>query len=136
MSDLPAMTFGQFIKEKREQLGYTLTEAADAVKVNQASIASWEKDQSRPFVSSIHKLANAYGLNIEELIKFDYKHKPHKNYPPALRVQKEILYAINVINKMMTGTSEFEAKMKANLLNVMDECNAKLETVRFLDAAF
>lgn len=136
MSGLPAMTFGNFIRERREELGYTASEMSHKGGIALSSIGKWESDEARPFLSSLKKIAAVYELDVEQLIQFDIRHKKSNKYPPIRGVQAEIGSAKSVILRVMTGNSQFEINMRNQLITALEKCEAILAEIQFADSAF
>lgn len=62
------MTFGQKVKELRENQGLSQTELAGKMNISQQAIAKYEKMTDAPKMSTIKKLANALDCNFYSLI--------------------------------------------------------------------
>lgn len=136
MSNLPAMTFGQFIKARRNIMGYSLSEAAHKIKSPASSVRKWELDQARPFASNLYKIAAAYELTANDLEPYALSHKKVPTTKPVEKVLLAIRNSIKVVDKNMDGGSPFEQKMRAKLLASLSECSVILDGVKFLDDAF
>ena len=136
MSDLPAMSFGQFIKAKREELGYTVAEAAKKSGLFNGSIRNYESDNCRPFANSLYKLASAYGLTANDLQPYELKHKKYVGLKPVAKVQYSIRKAVKDTVIHMAGNGQFEQKMRNKLLSALAQCDEILGGVAFLDDAF
>ena len=55
------------IRAWREHLGYTQAEAAKMIGVSQPAFAQMEKPEGNPRVSTLKKIADAFGLQWEQL---------------------------------------------------------------------
>lgn len=62
------MTFGQKIKHRREELGYTQTELAQKTQTSQPYISRLEKDDFNPSTQMIVNIAVALNLSIDYLL--------------------------------------------------------------------
>lgn len=136
MSDLPALTFGQFLKARREQLGYKIEEISKKSGLAWASISYYEQDKSRPHSTNLYKVAAVYGLTANDLEPYELKHKKAEKIKPVAKVQYAIGYGRKQIDAMMTGDSQFEQKMRAKLFSALNQCEEILNEVKFLDDAF
>jgi transcriptional regulator with XRE-family HTH domain len=136
METLPAMTFGQFIKARRKALGYNATQASKKAEISAPSLRQYEKDECVPFATNLYKIAKAYDLTANDLEPYEMKHTKNLKAKPVARVQAVIRYALRDMNEKMTGTSQFEQKMKEKLKTVLVQCDEALKTVEFLDDAF
>lgn len=67
------MTFGQKIKIRRKQLGYTQAELAERVNTTQPYISRLEKDNLNPSMKMITKVLYALNINVEYLFSDDRK---------------------------------------------------------------
>lgn len=136
MSNLPAMTFGQFIKARRLELGYKFAEIAKKSGISEPSLRQYEQDLCRPFATNLYKLAAAYELTANDLEPYELKHKSNDKAKPVAKIQIAIRHGIKDIEHIMNGSSPFEQKMKLKLLESLGQCNDILEGVKFLDDAF
>jgi transcriptional regulator with XRE-family HTH domain len=136
MSDLPAMTFGQFLTQRREQLGYKIEEISKKSGMAWASISAYEHDKSRPHSTNLYKLAKAYELTANDLEPYELKHAKAVKAKPVDKVSSAIKYGLKQVEDKMTGGSQFEQKMRLKLIEAFDKCEEILKSVRFLDDAF
>jgi transcriptional regulator with XRE-family HTH domain len=61
------MTFGEKLRQYRENRGLTQTEVAEVLGLDQSSIAKYEGDAVFPNVIVGYRLAKLYGTTVEEL---------------------------------------------------------------------
>src|ERR1017187_9880174 len=99
------LTFGQFIKMKREQLGYSITEVSEKSGIAQNSLSKYERDQCRPFATSLYKLAKVYEVSANDLEEYQMSHQPKEIVPPIKAAKSAIARALKMINENMTGVS-------------------------------
>jgi transcriptional regulator with XRE-family HTH domain len=59
------MTFGQKLKELREQRGMTQASFAQTSKVPIGTIRDYEQDKREPLLSNAQKLARALGVSLD-----------------------------------------------------------------------
>lgn len=62
-------TFGSMIAALRRQSGMTQLELAEKIGVTDKAVSKWERDLSFPDVSSIPKLAEIFGVSVDELMQ-------------------------------------------------------------------
>lgn len=62
------ISFGTFLKEKRQEKKLTQKQLADILFVTESSVSKWEKDVARPDISLLPKLAQTLGVTEHELI--------------------------------------------------------------------
>lgn len=65
------MTLGQRIFEHRKRLGLSQGELAERLEVSRQSVSKWETDGAIPDIDKLIKLADAFGITLDELIKGD-----------------------------------------------------------------
>lgn len=61
------MSFGSYLKEKREASGLTTIEIAQRMKITQSYVSQLENDFRFPSQKQLPNLAKAYGLPVEEV---------------------------------------------------------------------
>lgn len=62
-------TMGQIIAAKRKELGMTQLELADKMGVTDKAVSKWERDLSYPDVNSLPKLAEVFGMTVDQLMQ-------------------------------------------------------------------
>lgn len=62
-------TFGNMIAALRKEKGMTQLELAEKMGVTDKAVSKWERDLSFPDVSSIPKLAEIFGVSVDELMQ-------------------------------------------------------------------
>lgn len=63
------MKFGDYIRHKRENAGWTQPEAAAKIDIEQSYLSKLETGKSYPSEDVFNKLSDAYNLNINEMIE-------------------------------------------------------------------
>ena len=66
-------TFGQFIAEMRKEKNWTQLELAEKMGVTDKAVSKWERDLSFPDVASLPRLAEIFGVSIDELMQMRSK---------------------------------------------------------------
>ena len=61
-------TFGQFLKQKRQEKNLTQKELAEQLYISESAISKWEKDVAHPDITLISKLAEILEVTEHELI--------------------------------------------------------------------
>ena len=64
--------FGEALKQQRKACGYTQEELAKATGIAQPNISAWENNIYAPSLEFCVKLADFYGITIDELIGRDF----------------------------------------------------------------
>lgn len=62
-------TMGQIIAAKRKELGMTQMELAERMGVTDKAVSKWERDLSYPDVNSLPKLAEVFGMTVDQLMQ-------------------------------------------------------------------
>ncbi|MBQ9485572.1 MAG: helix-turn-helix transcriptional regulator [Clostridia bacterium] len=65
--------FGKNITDYRTERGLSQKELAQKVGVSQGAIYFWEKEINEPTVRYIIKLAEVFGVSVDELLSFEPK---------------------------------------------------------------
>lgn len=60
--------YGKTIKEIRKVYGYTQTQLAKATNIVQQNLSAWENNVNIPNIDFCVRLADFYGISIDELI--------------------------------------------------------------------
>ena len=67
------MAFGQLLKSKRNQRGWTQEELSDRLKISRPTISSWEGDKTLPDISNLLKMSLLFGCTLDELLREEIK---------------------------------------------------------------
>ena len=67
--------YGQILKLERLSRKISQEKLAQAIGVTQQAISLYEKDIHEPTIGVIERIADFYGISIDELIGRDYKEK-------------------------------------------------------------
>ena len=62
-------TMGMMIASKRKELGMTQLELAEQMGVTDKAVSKWERDLSYPDVNTIPRLAEIFGMSVDELMQ-------------------------------------------------------------------
>ena len=65
------MSLGNSLFNARKKSGLSLEAVAEKLGVSRQTISKWELDETLPDICQSKKLANLYGLSLDELIEFD-----------------------------------------------------------------
>lgn len=60
--------YGEYFRTERKARDLTQAQLADAIGVSQQAISFYENDTNEPSISICEKLADFYGITIDELI--------------------------------------------------------------------
>lgn len=64
--------YGNFLKEQRKLHGKTLLEVEKATGIKNSNLSRWEQNKVLPNIDFCVKLADYYGITIDELIGRDF----------------------------------------------------------------
>jgi transcriptional regulator with XRE-family HTH domain len=67
--EIKAKSFGERLKQIRLQKGLSQSELAEAVGVHYSHIGKYERNQSRPYVETLTKLAEALSISADFLLE-------------------------------------------------------------------
>ena len=65
--------FGQFVREKREKMGYSREYLAELSSMSDKCIANIEQGKSNPKLTTVLEICSSCNINIGELEKFIVK---------------------------------------------------------------
>lgn len=68
-------TIGDFLRQQRELAGLTQGELARQTELTQAAISRWEDNLRIPNIETCIKLADFYGISLDELVGREYQQK-------------------------------------------------------------
>lgn len=61
-------SFGDFLKEKRQEVNLTQKELAKSLFVSESAVSKWEKNVAHPDITLLPKLSEILGVTEHELI--------------------------------------------------------------------
>ena len=73
-------TLGMMITSLRKEQGMTQLELAEKMGVTDKAVSKWERDLSCPDVNSLPKLAEIFGISVDELMQIKSKVHPDNKY--------------------------------------------------------
>lgn len=74
------MSLGSNLFNARKKSGLSQEETAGKLGVSRQTISKWELDETLPDICQSKRLANLYGLSLDELISFDVDVKEVQDY--------------------------------------------------------
>lgn len=109
------------LKELREEIGYSQTQVANAIKTNQRNIGRWENGENEPTSSFIVKLADFFNVSTDCLLgREDFENINGKILPVMDKETQELLKIFEILNQRQRerllayaeGMLEFEKEYK------------------------
>ena len=93
------MTLAEKILHLRTQLGLSQLELAEKLGVSRQSVSKWETGQSVPDLEKLIKLADLFGISVDELVREGERPKP-EDQPP--QPEPQVVYVRE--KHSLTGT--------------------------------
>ena len=63
------MEIGPFLREKRKQAGYSLSEASQAIRAKKDTVCNWERNLATPRPQYVKKMLELYGFTLDEYLE-------------------------------------------------------------------
>ena len=79
-------TLGMMISSFRKEKGMTQLQLAEIMGVTDKAVSKWERDLSIPDVNSIPKLAETFGISVDELMQVKTQSKENQPKTKAVDV--------------------------------------------------
>lgn len=89
-------TLGMMISSLRKENKMTQLELADKMGVTDKAVSKWERDLSFPDINSIPKLAEIFGISVDELMQVKTETKENLNVNKIDEIIDTILKGIGV----------------------------------------
>jgi len=85
---------GKHIKSYREQSKMTQEELAETLSVTRQAVSNWECGKTQPDIETLHKIADALGVTVEELIYGEKRQMTvvHNHYTTTETVGKGVSF--------------------------------------------
>ncbi len=119
-------TFGEMLAALRKEKGMTQLDLAEKMGVTDKAVSKWERDLSFPDINSIPKLAEIFGLSVDELmqVKTDFKKNTGKTrFRRILDTSlKGIGAAMGIAVAVLSFLGELEANTAFSLLGIGLAC--------------
>lgn len=89
-------TLGMMISSLRKEKGMTQLQLAEVMGVTDKAVSKWERDLSAPDVNSIPKLAETFGITVDELMQVKTETKENINHDKIDEIIDTALKGIGV----------------------------------------
>ena len=83
------MTLAEKILKLRTARNLSQGDLAEALEVSRQSVSKWETGQSVPDLDKIIKLADLFGVSVDELVREEERPEPAKPEPQIIYIEKE-----------------------------------------------
>lgn len=121
-------TLGSMIASLRKEQGMTQLELAEKMGVTDKAVSKWERDLSCPDVNTIPKLAETFGVSVDELMQVNTEAgKPgqKKDYTPMVHtVLKSIALAMGIAVATLSFLNQIEVHSAMSMLGMGLACLA------------
>ena len=115
-------TLGMMISSLRKEKGMTQLELAEKMGVTDKAVSKWERDLSYPDINSIPKLAEIFGVSVDELmqVKTETKENISKNKIDGIvdTILKGIGVAMGIAVTVLSVLGELEANTAFVMLGI------------------
>lgn len=120
-------TLGMMIASLRKENGMTQLELAEKMGVTDKAVSKWERDLSCPDVNTIPKLAETFGISVDELmqIKAESQDENKKDITPIVHtIMKAISLAMGVGVVVLSMLNELDVNSGMGMLGLGLACLA------------
>lgn len=89
MKEVFFMTLGEKIYKLRTEKNFSQGDLSEMLEVSRQSVSKWENDAATPDLDKIIKLAEIFGITIDELVKGEDISAPAEEKPAEIIIRKE-----------------------------------------------
>ena len=121
-------TFGSMVADLRKKQGMTQLELAEKMGVTDKAVSKWERDLSFPDVGSIPKLAEIFGVSVDELMQVK---ATARNGSSSKKINeiiglalKGIALAMGIAVVVLTSMNQLEPNSAVGMLGIGLACLA------------
>ena len=87
MDNMKKKSLGMMITSLRKENGMTQLELAEKMGVTDKAVSKWERDLSCPDVNTIPKLAELFGISVDELMQIKSETQEEKKFDVSSLIQ-------------------------------------------------
>ena len=127
LENMKKKTLGMMIASLRKEKGMTQFELAEKMGVTDKAVSKWERDFSCPDVNTIPKLAEVFGISVDELmqIKAESQDETKKDITPMIHlIMKAIALAMGVGVIVLSIIKELDVNSGMGMLGIGLACLA------------
>ena len=120
-------TLGMMIASLRKENGMTQLDLAEKMGVTDKAVSKWERDLSCPDVNTIPKLAEVFGISVDELmqIKAESQSEAKKDITPMVHmIMKAIALAMGVGVVVLSILKQLDVNSGMGMLGIGLACLA------------
>ena len=114
-------TLGMMISSLRKEKGMTQLELAEKMGVTDKAVSKWERDLSYPDLNSIPKLAEIFGVSVEDLMqnRLESQREEKKDITPLVHmILKAIALAMGVSVVALSILTELDVNSGMGMLGI------------------
>lgn len=114
-------TLGMMISSLRKEKGMTQLELAEKMGVTDKAVSKWERDLSYPDLNSIPKLAEIFGVSVEDLMqnRLESQGEEKKDITPLVHmILKAIALAMGVGVVVLSILTELDVNSGMGMLGI------------------
>ena len=114
-------TLGMMISSLRKEKGMTQLELAEKMGVTDKAVSKWERDLSYPDLNSIPKLAEIFGVSVEDLMqnRLESQGEEKKDITPLVHmILKAIALAMGVSVVVLSILTELDVNSGMGMLGI------------------
>ena len=119
-------SMGMMIAAKRKELGMTQLELAEKMGVTDKAVSKWERELSYPDVNSLPKLAEIFGMSVDELmqIKTETVRAEDTQSPGSIisLILKAVCIAMGIAVAVLSILGEMNADTAVTMLGIGVAC--------------
>lgn len=112
-------TLGMMISSLRKEKGMTQLELAEKMGVTDKAVSKWERDLSYPDINSIPKLAEIFGVSVDELMQVKTATKENISKNKIDGIVDTVLKGIGVAMGIAVTVLSILGELDANAAFVM-----------------
>ena len=115
------MILADKIIEERKRNGWSQEELAEKLGVSRQAVSKWERDLSYPDVNSIPKLADIFGVSVDELMhnRMESQNEGRKGIPQLISIiLKAVALAMGVGVVALSILTELDVSSGMSMLGI------------------
>lgn len=120
-------TLGAMIAALRKEHGMTQLELAEKMGVTDKAVSKWERDLSCPDVSTLPKLAEVFGISVDELMQVKTEAQQVKKpsiAPMVHMILKAVALAMGIAVAALTVLKQLDVNAGLGMLGIGLACLA------------
>lgn len=111
-------SLGMMISSLRKEKGMTQVELAQQMGVTDKAVSKWERDLSYPDINSIPKLAEVFGISVDELMQMKTESQKKDITPMVHMIMKAVALAMGVGVVVLSILTELDVNSGMSMLGI------------------